>query len=102
MRCSAFLCAAADFGVRFSYTASSLFSASYDIIVLQTSRHPFARPALAGLFPAVSMLLSLCLLRDARKRGPKSRTCAFYLRRNPALKKSVSEQTEFRAVREPS
>jgi hypothetical protein len=43
MRFSAFLCAAADFGVRFSYAASSLFSASYDMIVLRTKPAPLSR-----------------------------------------------------------
>src|ERR1700747_2326628 len=40
MRISARLCAAADFGVRFSYAAISRVSASYDMIVLQIKPAP--------------------------------------------------------------
>src|ERR1700751_1668427 len=105
MRFSAFLCAAADFGVRFSYNAISLLSTWYNIIVPKTKPVPLLRDQLfAVLFPAVSLLPTG--LENHQIRIQTKRSAAFSSRA-PALnstssRKETLKQTESHAGRECS
>src|SRR5438477_6576576 len=67
MRCSARLCAAADFGVLFSSAAISLLSASYDMIFLRTRpvSHRGTGPSQVSSLPSVYCKK---LFPDVRKR----------------------------------
>src|ERR1700747_1262757 len=105
MRFSAFLCAAADFGVRFSYNAISLLSTSYDMIVLQIKPVPLLRAQLfAGLSPAAGLLPTGLENHQIRIQTKRS---ASFSSRAPALnstssRKETLKQTESHAGRECS
>src|ERR1700747_1509332 len=89
MRFSAFLCAAADFVVRFSYNAMSLFSASYDMIFLQIKPAPHCGTSSLQ----VSSLLSVCYKKiffqtrgSAAPASRASRLFLFFARRSLEVK----------------